>query len=136
MVYGEKFEEIFPYYLSLGMTYEQFWNGDPQLAVYYRKAEELRNEKKNQEMWMQGLYVYEAICNASPILRAFAKKGTKPHPYPTQPHPLKSEIKREEVKKEKAQMEKARDVMDAFAAKFNHQFMKKEGNADGKRSDD
>ena len=50
--YGEKFEELFPYYLSLGMTEEQYWDKDCRLVIFYRKAEELRTSRKNQERRM------------------------------------------------------------------------------------
>ena len=75
--YTERFYEQFPYYLSIGMTPDQYWDGDPALVKYYRKADELKWERKNQELWLQGMYFYEAICDASPVLHAFAKKGTK-----------------------------------------------------------
>ena len=45
----------------------------------YRKAEELRKERVNQEMWLQGMYIYDAISRLSPILRAFAKRERKPN---------------------------------------------------------
>ena len=32
--YGEKFEELFPYYLSLGMTEEQYWDKDCRLVIF------------------------------------------------------------------------------------------------------
>ena len=32
-------------------------------------------------MWLQGMYIYDAISRLSPILRAFAKKGPKAQPY-------------------------------------------------------
>lgn len=83
--YGEKFEELFPYYLSLGMTEEQYWDKDCRLVIFYRKAEELRTSRKNQEMWLQGAYFYEALSRVSPLLHAFAKKGTKPAPYLAEP---------------------------------------------------
>lgn len=72
--YGEKFEELFPYYLSLGMTEEQYWDKDCRLVIFYRKAEELRTSRKNQEMWLQGAYFYEALSRVSPLLHAFAKR--------------------------------------------------------------
>ena len=37
--------------------------------------------------WEQGLYIYEALCDVSPILRAFSK-ATKPLQYPQQPYGL------------------------------------------------
>lgn len=71
--YGEKFEELFPYYLSLGMTEEQYWDKDCRLVIFYRKAEELRTSRKNQEMWLQGAYFYEALSRVSPLLHALPK---------------------------------------------------------------
>ena len=124
--YTEKFYECFPYYLSIGMTYEQYWEGDCALVKYYRKAEELRNEKRNQELWLQGMYVYEAICDVSPILHAFAKKGTKPTPYSTKPYPLTDkQSKRDEEEKQRRLTEKGKRFMEAMAASINKKF---EGN--------
>ena len=40
--YTETFNEIFPQYLSIGMTEEQYWDGDCQLVVAFRKADEKR----------------------------------------------------------------------------------------------
>lgn len=86
--YTEKFYKVFPFYLAIGMTYDQFWNDDCLLAKYYREAYELKKKLKNEELWLQGMYFYEALCDVSPVLNAFAKKGTKPLKYPTEPYPL------------------------------------------------
>ncbi len=102
--YTELFYEHFPFYLSIGMTYDQYWNDDCELVVYYRKANELKNARKNQELWLQGMYIYEALCCVSPVLHAFAKKGTKPHPYRDKPYPISAE----EIKEHKEAMEKAK----------------------------
>ena len=59
------------------MTFEQYWEQDCLLVKYYREAEEIRRERKNQEMWLQGMYYYDALMRVSPILRAFAKKVKK-----------------------------------------------------------
>lgn len=121
--YTERFYEQFPYYLSIGMSPEQYWEGDPALAKYYRKAEEMRLERRNQEMWLQGMYVYEAICDASPILHALAKKGTKPHPYTDKPYPLTDkQRKRDNVAKEKAVSDKGKKFMEAFMKVNNSKF--------------
>ena len=47
--------------MSIGMTYEQFWYGDPWMVVSFRKAHELRNEMLNQQLWLQGLYIHNAV---------------------------------------------------------------------------
>ena len=43
------------------MTPEQYWQGDPDLVQYYKQAQRLRDERKNQELWLQGLYIYKAL---------------------------------------------------------------------------
>ena len=124
--YTEYFYEMFPYYLTIGMTYEKYWEGDPTLHKYYRKADEMRTERKNQELWLQGMYIYEALCDVSPVLHAYAKKGTKPHPYAENPYPLN------EKQKEKAEEEheritaiKAKRNMEAFMIANNKRFEEK-----------
>lgn len=121
--YTEQFYEAFPYYLSIGMTYEQFWDGDPILAKYYRQADEMRIERRNQEMWLQGLYVYEAICDVAPILQAMAKKGTKPRPYTEQPYPVTEKQRRNKVKEEeKAIANKGRRFMEQLMKANNKKY--------------
>lgn len=36
--YTDAFNRVFPYYLSIGMTYELFWEKDATLVEHYRKA--------------------------------------------------------------------------------------------------
>lgn len=127
VTYTERFYEQFPYYLSIGMTPEQYWEGEPELARYYRKADEMRLERRNQEMWLQGMYVYEAICDASPVFHSFAKRGTKPHPYTDKPYPLtERQMKHNTESKEKAVSEKGKKFMEAFMKLNNSKF---DGNA-------
>ena len=105
------------------MTPEQYWDGDPMLTKYYRQAEEIRQMRKNQELWLQGMYIYEALCDVSPILHAFAEKGTKPSPYPDQPYSLTTkEIEEEKKLREKRDREKARRYMEAKMAKLNRYY--------------
>lgn len=63
------------------MTWEQYWYGDVWMIQAYYEAEKRRIKRIDEQAWLQGLYFYEALCDASPILHAFAKKGTKPIPY-------------------------------------------------------
>jgi hypothetical protein len=121
--YNEKFQELFPYYLSIGMTEEQYWDRDSTLVVAYRKAEELKTNRKNQEMWLQGAYVYEALCRVSPLLHAFAKKGTKPVPYIAEPFAItekQAEYRQEE--KEKKNFDKGKTMMEGFMIRHNKKF--------------
>ena len=126
LTYTEQFYEVFPYYLSIGMTYEQFWNDDPMLAKYYRQAEEMRNDKRNQEMWLQGMYIYEALCDVAPIFNPMTKKGTKVQPYSERPYAITERQRlREKEEKEKANALKAKRFMEALMASNNARFKDK-----------
>lgn len=85
------------------MTWDQYWYGDVWMASIYREADKRRMERKNAESHLLGMYMYEALCDVSPILQAFSKKGTKPIPYRTEPYPLFKENEVDEnSKKEEA----------------------------------
>lgn len=117
--YTEQFYEHFPFYLAIGMTYDQYWNDDCQLVKFYRKAHKLKNEQKNQELWLQGMYIYEALYNVSPVLHAFAKRGTRPLPYPEKPYSLTKEGNKQEKEiQEKVNRQKAKAVFGAWASRL------------------
>lgn len=92
------------------MTWEQYWYGDVWMVEAYREAEKRRKERKNWELHLQGMYFYEALCDASPVFQAFAKRGTKPHPYRTEPYKLygAEEETTEEEKKKQEEAERIR----------------------------
>ena len=103
--------------------YDDRYKQDDRSRKYYRKAEELRNEKRNQELWLQGMYIYEALCDVSPILHAFAKKGTKPTPYSAKPYSLtEQQVKRDEEEKQRKLQEKGKRFMEAIAVSVNKKF--------------
>lgn len=115
--YSAIFREWFPYFLSLGMTPDEYWNQDCTLVKAYRKAEEIRRERTNTEAWLQGMYIYEALCNVSPVFHAFAKSGTKPVPYPNRPYALtEKESQRRKQEDEQARILKKKQAFEAWAA--------------------
>lgn len=99
----EIFEESFPFYLAIGMSYAEYWEGDPKLAQYYRKAYRLKQEERNNNAWLQGLYVYDAVSTAlHNALRGMGKTKPPAKDYAKQPYEL--------FKKEKTPEQKALDV--------------------------
>lgn len=65
------------------MTAQEYWDGDPHLVKGYREAYEYRTEIKNQDFWLQGLYIYNAF---SSVIAQFSHslaggKGKKPKGY-------------------------------------------------------
>lgn len=100
------------------MTEEQYWDSDCTLTRYYQKAEEIRIDRVNHEMWLQGMYIYDAVSRLSPILRSFAKKGTKAEPYPNEPYPLNQKsVEDVKEKKAKSSMDKGKRYMEMLKAK-------------------
>ena len=87
--------------MSIGMSYDEFWNQDVSMVKAYRKAYELREKRRNQELWMQGMYFYEALCDASPLFRFTMKKGIiRPEPYLNEPYPITAAEVREREERE------------------------------------
>ena len=124
--YSAKFEELFPYYLSIGMTEEQYWDKDCCLVRAYRKADEIRKDRRNQELWLQGAYFYEAISRVSPILHAFAKKGTKPVPYLTEPFAItEKQAEYRQAQKDEKVFAKGKRMIEGFMAQHNKKFERK-----------
>lgn len=119
------FEKLCPYYMSIGMTYEQFWDGEAELPKYFREAHELRMREQNRMMYYQGAYVYSAIIAVSPILRAFSK-AKEPAPYLDDVIPI-SEKEADEIKerKEREQFEKNLTWMKTISQRLNEQFKEK-----------
>ena len=121
--YTEIFEKKFPYYLSIGMTEEQYWDSDSCLVKFYREAEEIRRERFNQEAWLQGMYIYDALARIAPILHAFAKKGTKAQPYVEEAYPInKKKMEDAQLKKERAKLQKGVRYMQAYMVANNKRF--------------
>lgn len=85
--YTEIFKEVLPFYLSIGMTVDQFYNDDVTLANIYRKAYDIKNERDNSQLWLQGMYIYDAI--ATSIYNAFCRKaGQQAAAYTPKPYPI------------------------------------------------
>lgn len=113
-----------PQYLAIGMTADEYWNGDPDLVKAYRKAEQIRLERQNYESWVQGAYIYEALCDAAPVFRDFVKNGTKPRPYRDKPFDFNTKPKTENQKKQRT--ENGRNFMKAFAEAWNKKFLERQ----------
>ena len=104
----------------MGMTYEQFWDGPPAIAVAYRKAYRLKRECDNEQAWLQGLYVFNAfaVCLAN----TFAKRGAKKHTYLERPIDIFPISEAEKQRREQEEWKK----MDAALQAIRKQQMAKQ----------
>ena len=116
----EVFEESFPFYLAIGMSFAEYWEGDPKLAQYYRKAYQIKQEEINNAAWLQGVYIYDAVSTAlHNALRGMGKNPPPAKDYAKKPYEI---FKKEKTPEEKAlevekEQEKAALWMEAFVQK-------------------
>lgn len=101
-------------YLAMGMTYEQYWDGDTDAHKAYREAYKIRMADQNKMAWIQGLYVYQAIGALAPNLKAFSKG--KARPYAKEPFDLfADERKAREEREAKERYERIKMKVAQFA---------------------
>ena len=104
--YTEIFEENFPQYLAIGMSYAEYWTGDPKLAQYYRKAYRIKQEEINNTAWLQGVYIYDAVSTAlHNALRGFGKQKLPAKDYAKQPYDFNHKVKTEAEKAREIEIE-------------------------------
>ena len=82
-----------------GMSSKEFWEDDPQLywayQTFYLKQQENEFDKNNQYMWLQGMYIYEAVSVA--LHNVFQKTQKS---YTEQPYDLKAKKEQKKTEKE------------------------------------
>ena len=100
ITYTEFFESVCPIYMLYGMTYDEFWHGDPWMAKAYKEKHLLERKQKNEEMWVNGMYQLSALSVA--LNNAFNKSKIK---YVEKPFDIfpKTEIEKEEEKRNERQ---------------------------------
>ena len=106
--------------MAIGMSYDEFWNDDVSKVKAYRKAYDLRERRRNQELWLQGMYFYEALCDASPLFRFTMKKGTiKPEPYLKEPYPItEAEVRERQEREARKKEERLKAEFAAFVERL------------------
>ena len=80
-----------------GMTYEQFWFGDPWMAKAYKDKHNLARRQRNEEMWVNGMYQLSALSVA--LNNAFNKHKIEYLKKPFDIFP-KTEVEKEMEKRE------------------------------------
>jgi len=65
--------------LSLGMSWDEYWFGDVGIVKKYFEAEKLRQERVNNEAWLNGIYTLSAL--QATVGNLFKEKNDKPFEY-------------------------------------------------------
>ena len=90
------------------MTPKQYWEESPYLAVAFRNAFRLKRQIDNEQAWLNGMYVYDAIAVC--MANAVSKQGSKKQTYIEKPidiFPLTEREKKIREAQENAKMEAA-----------------------------
>lgn len=123
----EKLDNDCAYYMASGMSYQEYWEGDPEAVKHYRASQKIKVKEENARAWWQGYYVYEALLRVAPAL-VFGSKS-QPKPYLDKPHEvaLDNQDKESQAQKQfQEQMNKFRRSIDAV----NEQLKKSSGGED------
>jgi len=115
--FAEIFEAQCPIYMAYGMTYEQFWDGDPHAVKAFRQAYELKRDMENEHMWLQGMYIYDAIQRLIPAMRVMSSDN--PEPYPDKPYEIRPKTKAEKKSAERKAMDDMQAYLEGIMAKQN-----------------
>jgi hypothetical protein len=138
LTFAELADELCPAYMSIGVPYNEYWHGDYSQLAYYEKAFEMKRERVNHDAWLQGAYIYDALCAVSPVLNAFAKRGTKPMPYLKEPYGMKLDEastgapeKKQTKTNEEIQALNASAKFASFMTQWNKRFESQGGETNG-----
>lgn len=104
------------YLMSCGMSYEDYWHGDPKMARFFAEAERLRIEKQNTMMHLLGAYVYRAIGAYAGAFTSPLIKDPKIEPYLSDKLPITKHEVEEAKKREK---ERAIEAYKEFFLRWN-----------------
>ena len=118
MSFADVFEEVCPVYMAYGMTYDEFWKGNPKMVIAYRKAHELDIKRRNEEMWLQGLYNFHAFSTALSNLH-FDGKHHKPNKYIEKPIDLFEKTEDEKQNEAEIARQKVIDSLNRFKEQFD-----------------
>ena len=126
------FHDAFPHYMAMGMSVEEFWDGEPWLVKAYRKAYRIRveNEERtaDRNAWRIGQYIRFALVSVPITVNGFAPKGHHMQEYPEKPMTMAAEEqKKEKVRKkqEANKQEMAQALFHAFTEKMNKNIRKR-----------
>jgi len=59
--FADVLDELCVFYMAIGVSYEDFWYGDYCKLKYYRRSYEKQYEMKNEQAWLQGIYIQKAF---------------------------------------------------------------------------
>ena len=95
------------------MTYDQYWNDDPYLVRAYAQAYLLKRKIENENMWIQGAYIANAVTIS--IANTFGKKHVD---YIKAPLEIFPKTEAEKAEEQRAERKKLIDYLSGLRKAF------------------
>ena len=107
--FGKYLDQICPYYMSWGMTWDEFWHESLDRLQAYWQANQYGIERRNQELWLQGLYIRSAVASC-------LDKKIK---YPEEPQRITERTEDEQAAEDRRKIDHMRAVLAAVGMTTN-----------------
>lgn len=121
--FGEVLDKLCAYYMALGVSADEFWNGDYTMLKYYVDKHRIAVEQQNEQLWLQGVYFYEAVSVA--LSQAFTKHSQAK--YPEKPYRLTPLSEEEQELENKKKVEEFRAQLMAAGRRFEAKHKREQG---------
>ena len=109
-----------------GMSWRQYWFGDPWMAADYREYYNLKRREKNEELYLQGAYFYNAL--QAVIGTAFGKRKIDYLKEPLDIYPKTKIEKEAEIKEERQKLIRYLTALKISADRKQQQGVDQDGN--------
>ena len=109
--FGEYLDIVCPYFMLYGMTWHDFWSESIDRFHDYWQRYQFDIERRNQELWLQGLYIQEAVAAVLDI-----KHKVK---YPEKPHRLTEMTEKEKENENRRKVEQLREMLMEHKRRWN-----------------
>jgi hypothetical protein len=96
--------------MMYGMSYDEFWYSSTDRLEFYWQKHQFDIERRNQELWLQGLYVRAAVANC---LNSNKMK------YPDKPQRITELTELEQKIENERKIEQLRNVLNEHKARWD-----------------
>ena len=121
--FGDVLDKLCAYYMAMGVSADEYWNGDYTMLKFYAEKHRLAVEQQNEQLWLQGVYFYEAIAVA--LANAFSKHSNAK--YPDKPYRLTPMSEEEQELENKRKVEEFRANLVALGRHFEAKHKREQG---------
>ena len=107
--YGTYLDQLCPFAMSWGMSWREFWFESLDRLHDYWQANQFSIERRNQELWLQGLYIRSAVASCM----------DSKHKYPDKPHRITPMTEAEQDAENKRKVEQMREQLNEIKRRWD-----------------